>query len=108
LDNRPKESAMSEGQAIEIAAKRLTQALDALEAAVERRREADRSEANLAAQIQALGHDRARLASELDAASARGKQLETANREVVGRLDRAMDSIRQVIEQGEKETNDDR
>ena len=89
---------MSDGQSIDAATRRLTQALDALEAAVERRREADRSEAALAAQVQALGDDRARLAADLDAVSARAKQLETANRDVVRRLDLAMQSIRSVIE----------
>lgn len=92
---------MSEGQAVDAAARRLTQALDALEAAVERRREADQSEASLAAQIQALGDDRARLAADLDAATARGKQLETVKREVVERLDLAMQSIRHVIGGGD-------
>jgi hypothetical protein len=89
---------MSEGQAIETAARRLTQALDALEAAVERRCESDRSEAGLAAQVHALGQDRARLASELDAVSARAKGLETVGRDVSQRLDVAMQSIRAVIE----------
>ena len=89
---------MSDGQSIDAATRRLTQALDALDAAVERRREADRSEAALAAQVQALGDDRARLAADLDAVSARARQLETANRDVVRRLDLAMQSIRSVIE----------
>ena len=89
---------MNDGQAMDAATKRLTQALDALEAAVERRRQADRSEAGLAAQVQALGDDRAKLAADLDAASARAKQLETANRDVARRLDLAMQSIRSVIE----------
>jgi hypothetical protein len=89
---------MSDGQPIDTASRRLTQALDALEAAVERRREGDRSEAGLAAQIQALGHDRSQLAADLDAASARARQLETANRDVAHRLDAAMASIRAVLE----------
>ena len=89
---------MNDGQLIETATRRLTQALDALEAAVERRREADRSESALAAQVQALGDDRSRLAADLDAASARAKRLETANRDVARRLDATMQSIRAVIE----------
>ena len=92
---------MSEGQAIDAAAKRLLQALDSLEAAVERRCEADRSEAALAAQLQAFGEDRVRLASDLDAMSARATRLETANRDVARRLDTAMQSIRTVIGGGE-------
>jgi septal ring factor EnvC (AmiA/AmiB activator) len=89
---------MNDGQLIETATRRLTQALDALEAAVERRREADRSESALAAQVQALGDDRSRLAADLDAVSARAKKLEVANRDVARRLDATMQSIRTVIE----------
>ena len=49
---------MTDQSAIDTAVKRLALALDALDAAVERRREADRSEDALAAQVQALGADR--------------------------------------------------
>jgi hypothetical protein len=88
---------MTEPGAIEAASKRLALALDALAAAVERRREADRGEETLAAQLHALGSDRSRLASELDAVCARARVLETANREVARRLDDAIDSIRSVL-----------
>jgi hypothetical protein len=88
---------MSDSQGIDAATRRLTQALDALDAAVERRREADRSEAGLAAQVQALGDDRARLAADLDSASARSRQLEAANREAARRVGLAMQSIRDVL-----------
>ena len=84
---------MSETDSIEIASRRLTLALDALEAAAERRSETDRSEEALATQIHALGTDRARLASELDHAAARSRGLETANREVA-RADRRRRSKR--------------
>ena len=93
---------MSEGQAIETAARRLTQALDALEAAVERRCEANKSESVLAGQVQALGEDRARLAAELDSMSARARGLETASRDVSQRLDVAMQSIRAMLEGDER------
>ena len=93
---------MSDGQGIDAAARRLTQALDALEAAVERRCESDRSEAALATQVQAHGDDRARLAADLDTVTARARRLETVNRDVVRRLDLAMQSIRDVIESGER------
>ena len=73
--------------AIDLAVKRLALALDALDAAVERRREADRGEEALAAQVQALGLDRARLASTLDGETARARRLETTNREIAQRLD---------------------
>ena len=41
--------------------------------------------------------DRSRLASELDAAAARARSLETTNREVAQRLDAAIDTIRSVL-----------
>jgi Domain of unknown function (DUF4164) len=89
---------MSESSAIDAAAKRLALALDALEAALERRREADRSEAALAAQVQALGNDRSQLAADLDQQVARARRLETTNREIARRLDVAIDTIRSVVE----------
>jgi hypothetical protein len=89
---------MTDASAIECATGRLAASLDALEAAVERRREADRSEGALAAQVQALGTDRSKLASELDAATAHSRQLETTNRDIAQRLDVAIDAIRTVIE----------
>jgi chromosome segregation ATPase len=88
---------MSETDSIEIANRRLALALDALDAAAERRQESDRSEEALAAQIHALDTDRARLASELDQASAHSRGLETANREVAQRLAQAIETIRGVL-----------
>ena len=94
---------MSESDSIEIASQRLALALDALEAAVERRSETDRSEEALATQIQALGTDRARLASELDHAAARSRGLETANREVAQRIAQAIETIRGVLTHEDRE-----
>jgi hypothetical protein len=93
---------MSDPTAIDAATKRLAQALDALEAAVERRRETDRNEDRLASQLHALGVDRSRLASDLDAAAARSRRLEDTNREIARRLDVAIDTIRSVIEQHDR------
>jgi hypothetical protein len=90
--------AMTDASAIEAATRRLAAALDALEAAVERRREADRSEGALAAQVQALGTDRSRLAADLDVATARSRGLEATNSDIAQRLDVAIDSIRSVLE----------
>ena len=89
---------MADSTAIEAAARRLTLALDALEAAVERRGDADRGDESLGAQLQSLGTDRSRLASELDEATARAKEIETINREIARRIDVAMDGIRAVLE----------
>jgi len=93
---------MTEPSAIDAASKRLALALDALAAAVERRRDADRGEETLADQLHALGTDRSRLASELDAAAARARSLETTNREVAQRLDVAIDTIRSVLVASER------
>jgi hypothetical protein len=89
---------MTDPSAIDAATKRLALALDALEAALERRRDADRGEETLAAQLHALGTDRSRLAADLDAQAARARTLENTNREIGRRLDVAIDTIRSVIE----------
>ena len=83
---------------IDVATRRLMSALDALERAVERRREADRDEDELAARIQALGTDRSRLADELDGSLVKSRRLERANREIAERLDAAIGTIRSVID----------
>jgi hypothetical protein len=88
---------MNNATLIETASHRLKLALDALEAAAERRGEADRDQHTLAMQIQALGTDRARLASEVDEAIARARALESANRQVAERLDAAIEAIREVL-----------
>jgi chromosome segregation ATPase len=89
---------MTDASAIEAATRRLSAALDALEAALEHRRDTDRGENALAAQVHALGTDRSKLASDLDAATARTRRLEAANREVAQRIDSAMENIRSVLE----------
>ena len=92
---------MSDQSAIDSAVKRLALALDALDAAVERRREADRNEQALSDQVHALGVDRTRLAAALDGETARARRLETTNREIAGRLDAAMASIQSVLDANE-------
>jgi hypothetical protein len=92
---------MSDQSAIDSAVKRLALALDALDAAVERRREGDRSEEALASQVQALGLDRTRLAAALDGETARAHRLEMTNREIAGRLDAAIASIQSVLDENE-------
>ncbi len=88
---------MSEPDSIETASRRLAQALDALDAAAERRRETDRGDEAMAAQLHLHGADRSRLASELDGASARARVLEAANREVGQRIDGAIATIKSVL-----------
>jgi len=88
---------MTEPSAVDAATKRLALALDALEAAVERRREADRGADGLTTQLRAVVADRWPLAPDLDLAAARARALETTNREVAERLDAAIDTIRSVL-----------
>ena len=92
---------MSEESAIDNAVKRLAHALDALDAAVERRREADRNEEALASQVHALGLDRAKLANSLDGETARARKLEETNRDIAQRLDTAIASIQSVLDSNE-------
>jgi hypothetical protein len=92
---------MTDTNAVDTATKRLQQALDALEGALERRLELDRGRAALYDQVHSYGVDRSRLAAELDEAAARSRQLEAVNREVAQKLDAAMDTIRSVIAAGE-------
>jgi uncharacterized protein DUF4164 len=89
---------MTDPSAFEQATRRLSQALDMLDAAVDRRIEIDRSRAILAEQVHALDADRSKLASDLDMQLAKVRSLESANREVARRLDAAMENVRQVIE----------
>jgi len=67
---------MSEQSEIDIAVKRLALALDALDAAAERRQLADRNEEGLASQLQTLGLDRTQLAAALDGETSRSRKLE--------------------------------
>ena len=89
--------ATTEHGSLDLAVKRLALALDALDAAVERRRESDRDEDELAQQLQTLGADRSRLAAALDGETARSRRLEAANRELADRLDAAIASIQRVL-----------
>jgi hypothetical protein len=89
---------MADSAAIEAATKRLSLALDALEAAVERRHDADRGEESMGAQLHTLGADRSRLAAELDEVSARSREVEASNRELARRIDVAIDGIKAVLE----------
>ncbi len=86
---------------IDAATRRLMTALDALEAAAERRRDADRDENELASRIQALGADRSRLADELDGSLVKTRRLERTNREIAEKLDAAIGTIRTVLDAGE-------
>lgn len=98
MTDRSAQSSATQDTAIDTASRRLMAALDALESAVERRREADRDEDELAARIQALGTDRSRLADELDGTLVKSRRLERVNREIADKLDAAIGTIRAVLE----------
>jgi chromosome segregation ATPase len=100
----PSQPVVNGAGSFDAATRRLVSALDALEAAVERRKDADRSEARLAEQLQALGTDRSNLAAELDGMSARARRLEEANSDAAQRIDSAMETIRAVLEPPAGET----
>jgi len=93
---------VSEASTIESATRRLQSALEALDGAVGRRLDRDQGQAALATQVHAFDVDRARLAAELDDATARARTLESANREVAQRLDEAIATIRAIIAPAEK------
>lgn len=93
---------MTDPSAIEAATRRLAQALDALQAAVARKREAETGGDAVAKQLHALGSDRARLAVELDTAAAHARKLEDTNREVVRRIDVAMGTIQRLLDEHDR------
>ena len=80
------------------AVKRLDKAVGNLEAAVQRRLDADRSLNALQDDLQRLGEDRSPLAASLDESEARASRLEEANRDVSRRLVSAMETIRSVLD----------
>ena len=93
---------MSDTLAVEQAVKRLSAALDALDAAMEMRLEADRRRGTLAEEVHDFSLDRSRLAAELDNVQAHSRALETTNREAARRLDEAMNVIRDIIETNQR------
>jgi hypothetical protein len=82
---------------IEATLKKLAAALDQLEAACERRCDADTERGNLDEEFAVLQDDRTRLGVELDAALARSKSLELANDEVARRLQKASATLRTML-----------
>src|SRR6202048_669930 len=104
MSDRPANGSGNAEQAsvdIDAATRRLIAALEALESAVERRREADRDEDEVATRIQALGGGRSRLADELDGSLVKSRRLERVNREIAEKLDAAIGTIRSMLDAGE-------
>ena len=91
------ESVTNRASGFDQAVKRVTDALDALEAVLEQRYGSARGGGGLSEQVHVFNVDRSRLASELDAARARARELESGTREAARRIDEAMSAIRAVI-----------
>ncbi len=78
---------MEQSDRLTNALRSLTAALDLLDAAVERRAQADAMRGDLEQELAVMQDDRARLAEDLDASAARSATLSAANTEVARRLD---------------------
>ena len=81
----------------EQAVKRLEAALQGLEQALDDRLSRAVGADGLAEEVQMLTSDRARLAENLDQVQAHAGKLETINRDVSRRLDKAIETIREVL-----------
>lgn len=87
---------------IDEAIARLRSSLGLLEAAAARRAESDRSKSTLETELALMQDDRARLAVELDSALARANRLDTTTDELSRRIERAIGSVRSVIEAADR------
>lgn len=83
--------------ALGAALRRLESAVGVLEAASARALDVGRSGAEREAELALLEDDRARMAEELDSSTARTVRLETINRDVARRLDKTIETIRDVL-----------
>jgi chromosome segregation ATPase len=88
---------MTSSNPLDAALKRLADALESLEAADERRAAAGRTRADLEEELAVMQDDRARLAAELDGALASNRALALANADVISRLDRAEEMLRELL-----------
>ncbi|MFD2236138.1 DUF4164 domain-containing protein [Aureimonas populi] len=91
---------MAGDKSFDEASARLQKALERLEAAVEARLDREGLVLGAEEEVQRMSADRGRLAGDLDAALAKTKRLEEANREVSRRLVTAMEQIRGVMMRG--------
>lgn len=89
--------AMARPASLDVALKRLSAALDQLEAAAERLRRAGAEKRDLEDTLAVMQDDRGRLAHELDAALASTQVLEHATDEVAQRLGQAGTTLRRLL-----------
>lgn len=83
------------------AIKRFAQALDLLEAAMDRRAESAQTLANLKEELAVMQDDRARLAAELDGTLKRNNTLALANDDVRARLEKTASVVRTILAQNQ-------
>jgi hypothetical protein len=81
------------------ALQRLGSAIDLLDAAAARRLSGDRNDAARSTELELMRGDRAKLAELLDQALSRGRALETAQDDISGRIDRAIDLVKSALDQ---------
>jgi Domain of unknown function (DUF4164) len=77
---------------------RLRAAVEALEQAEARRRENQRQTGPIETELALMQDDRARLATELDAALARSNRVEALSEDLTRRVDAAITTVRAVLE----------
>lgn len=83
--------------AVEEALRRLEASVSLLESAVTRRLDAERSHGDLETELEIMRDDRARLAAELDGATARLAEMQSVTEEVDHRLGRAIGTVEGVL-----------
>ena len=93
----PFELSMARPAILDSALRRLTAAIDQLEAAGERLAQADAEKRDLADTLAVMQADRSRLAQELDTALARTRMLQHATDDVASRLGEAAGTIRHLL-----------
>ena len=86
---------------LEEGAKRLEAAMALLEVSIARRFDIDGRRGDLETELQIMQDDRARLAVELDGATVRLTRVEAVAADVGRRVERAIGSIREVLEHAE-------
>ena len=98
----PPQGPLQSQSPLDAAALRLALALDALQAALARKRDAETGGESVQAQLHVLGVDRLRLASELDNTAPQARKLSDTNREVARRIDIAMGTIKTLLDEHDR------
>ena len=88
----------AESVGLKAATQRLRNAVNALEAAIDRRLAEDVALDRLKAATDAMADDRAQLAARLEDAEHRSARLGRTNRAVADRIDAAIDTIRSLLD----------